>query len=155
MIFCLSIRVYEDGQWGLVYETPHIDNNLNPKFPTLRIPMLVLCNGDYDRPVKIEIWDHESSGKHQFMGQVETSVRGIINSEGHALDVIEPLKREKKKNYVNSGTLTCNNPYVEKNPSFVDVGVFIHLLTFSCIIILLFVFDMVCSIFWVDVKSHW
>jgi hypothetical protein len=37
---------------------------------TQKIPMVQLCNGDIDRPLKIEVFDHEKSGKHVPMGQV-------------------------------------------------------------------------------------
>ena len=37
--------------------------------------MTLLCNGDIDRPLKIEVYDFEKSGKHVFMGQVDTCVR--------------------------------------------------------------------------------
>lgn len=29
-----------------------------------------MCNGDIDRPLRIEVMDWEKNGKHVFMGQV-------------------------------------------------------------------------------------
>ena len=107
----------------MVHETARIDNNLNPRFNDISIPMVSLCNGDVDRPIRIEIWDHESSGKHQYMGTVETSVRAMMSNEGQPLNVIEAEKRAKKKDYVNSGTLTIQHPRIEPHPSFVDVSI--------------------------------
>lgn len=47
-----------------------------------KISMVTLCNGDMDRPLKIEVFDWEKSGKHVFMGLVNVSVRDLINSNG-------------------------------------------------------------------------
>jgi hypothetical protein len=52
-----------------VWQNEKISNNLNPIWPLARISLSTLCNGDLDRPLKIEIWDHERSGKHHFMGE--------------------------------------------------------------------------------------
>ena len=47
-----------------------------------KISMVTLCNGDMDRPLKLEVFDWEKSGKHVFMGLVNVSVRDLINSNG-------------------------------------------------------------------------
>jgi hypothetical protein len=83
--------------------------------------MIALCNGDIDRPLRIDIWDWESSGRHQFMGQVDTSVRGLIESRGAPMNVIEPEKQKKSKSYVNSGTLSAANCVVEAHPTMTEV----------------------------------
>jgi hypothetical protein len=69
----------EDGKFTSVFQNKHIDNNLSPKFPESRILMTALCNGDIDRPLRIEIFDFEKNGKHKSMGVVETSVRSMLN----------------------------------------------------------------------------
>ena len=37
-----------------------------------------LCNGDYDRPLKVEIWDFDDNGSHDFIGQFLTNVNEVI-----------------------------------------------------------------------------
>lgn len=88
-----------------------------------KIPLVQLCNGDIDRPLKVEVFDFEKSGKHVFMGQVETSVRGLLDSNGTGLDVIEPDKKAKRgAKYLNSGTLHASHCVIEENPTFSDVS---------------------------------
>lgn len=99
--------------------------------------MTKLCNGDIDRPLKIEIFDHERSLKHVFMGQVETSVRSMLMSNGIPTPVIEPLVKAKKKNYTNSGTLVVSNSSIEHNPTFGDVILNFPLNILNLLIILL------------------
>lgn len=60
----------EDGQYTVVWKSSKVDNNLSPVWPAARIPMVTLCNGDVHRPLKIEIFDWEKSGRHQPMGEV-------------------------------------------------------------------------------------
>ena len=42
--------------------------------------MSVLCGGNKDLPLKICVFDHESSGKHKPMGEFLTSVNGLMNA---------------------------------------------------------------------------
>jgi hypothetical protein len=114
-------RLYESGSWGLAYKSPTIMNNLNPVWPRTAFPLVSICNGDLDRPIKIEIWDEDSNGKHDFMGEVETSVRGLMQGGASGLDVIEKDVKAKKKGYVNSGKLHCNNAVIEHHPTLVEV----------------------------------
>eukprot|EP01038_Epipyxis_sp_PR26KG_P011510 gene11510-15417_t len=113
-------RLNEDGSYTMVFRSIRIDNNLNPHFPPIKILMTTVCNGDLDRPLKIQIWDYDSNGKHDSMGVVETSVRAMISNHNTPMDVIEADKKAKKSSYVNSGTLTAVNAYIEPHPSFSD-----------------------------------
>ncbi len=55
--------LFKNGSFGLAYQSPTITNNLNPVWPRARISMVTLCNGDMDRPIKIEVWDEDSRGE--------------------------------------------------------------------------------------------
>jgi Ca2+-dependent lipid-binding protein len=54
-------RMYEDGKYGVVWKNEPVMNNLSPTWPLSRIPMTKLCNGDIDRPLRVEIFDFDSS----------------------------------------------------------------------------------------------
>lgn len=112
-------RMNEDGSYTMVWRSEHKDNTLNPVWGVKKIPMLNLCNGDIDRPLKIDIYDHERSGKHVFMGTTTTSVRAMLNGGNRPMPVVEPEKKSKK-GYENSGTITAGNTSIEYHPAFVD-----------------------------------
>jgi hypothetical protein len=118
--FLVISRLSEDGSYLPCWKNSKIDNNLNPVWPPARIPLQVLCNGDIDRPLRIDVWDWESSGRNQYMGVVSTSVRQLLDSRGAAMNVIEPEKQKKSKSYVNSGTLTASNAMIEINPTLAE-----------------------------------
>jgi hypothetical protein len=115
--FIVIARMNEDGTFTDVWKSAKIDNNLNPTFPQSHINISQVCNGDIDRPIKISFMDYDDNGKHQFMGHVQTSIRGLIEAHGTPFNVTEPEK-QKTKGYTNSGTLTCAGALVEPHPTF-------------------------------------
>ena len=36
-----------------------------------------LCNGDYERPLKVEIFDFDDNGSHDFIGEFLTNVTEV------------------------------------------------------------------------------
>jgi hypothetical protein len=108
-------RLNEDSTWTVIWKSIRIDNNLSPKWAPVKIPMGLLCNGDIDRPLRIEIFDYDENSSHDTMGVVDTSIRGMISANGTAFPVIELAKKDKK-GYTNSGTLTCSNCMIEEHP---------------------------------------
>ncbi|XP_014674841.1 PREDICTED: phosducin-like protein [Priapulus caudatus] len=51
-----------ENPYILTYRTEVIKNTLNPTWRPFTVPVRLLCNGDYDRSIKIECWDWNSSG---------------------------------------------------------------------------------------------
>jgi len=43
----------------------------------------MLCDGDLDQVFKLDLYDNESSGEHEFMGGIETCVRALIENAGN------------------------------------------------------------------------
>ena len=118
----MRIRINEDGNYNVVWKGNKIDNSLNPRWAETKIPMTILCNGDLDRPLRIQIWDWNSNGKHVSMGVVSTTVRTMLTNNGAGMDVIEADKKAKNKNYVNSGFLNATHTRVEHYPTFSEVS---------------------------------
>ena len=104
-----------------MWKNERIDNNLSPRWPQVHIPMQTLCNNDIHRPLRIEIFDYDSSGKHKAMGGMDTSVQALLQSGGAPLAVVEADKKAHQKGYVNSGTLKAENTFIEHHPTFTDV----------------------------------
>ena len=75
-----------------------------------------LCNNDISCPLKFEIWDHQSNGKHQYMGSFKTNVKDMVNSQGLPMTIIEEAKLQTK-GYVDSGSFMATNIVIEKHPT--------------------------------------
>ena len=85
-------------------------------WPVARIPMSKICNNDIMCPLKFEIWDNQSNGKHQYMGSFKTNVNEIVTNQGLPINIIEEEKI-KKKGYINSGNFIATNVMIEKHPT--------------------------------------
>jgi hypothetical protein len=74
-----------------------VKNNLNPAWGDATVELGTLCDGDFDKPIQIVVFDYESNGKHVIMGQFETSVNGLINSAtGGSDDMSKAIKLRYK-----------------------------------------------------------
>jgi len=62
------------------YKTEVIKNTLNPNWKMIEVPVRTICNGDYDRTVKVEVYDWDRDG-----GLVKacTSVTSVQNELMH------------------------------------------------------------------------
>jgi len=65
-------------EWNVVHRSTYIKNDLSPSWPIEDIDLGVLCEDDLDEILVFKVFDHESSGKHEIMGQFETSVNGLV-----------------------------------------------------------------------------
>jgi copine 1/2/3 len=57
-----------------------VKDNLNPGWGAATVELSTLCEGDFEKPIRVVVYDYESSGKHVTMGRFETSVNGLINA---------------------------------------------------------------------------
>uniref|UniRef100_A0A3Q1HJS3 C2 domain-containing protein n=1 Tax=Anabas testudineus TaxID=64144 RepID=A0A3Q1HJS3_ANATE len=105
--FLVFYRSNEDGTFTICHKTEVIKNNLNPVWQPFTIPVRALCNGDYDRTVKVDVYDWDRDGSHDFIGEFTTSYRELSRgqSQFNVYEVLNPKKKGKKKKYVNSGTV--------------------------------------------------
>uniref|UniRef100_A0A8B9EZ18 Copine 8 n=1 Tax=Amazona collaria TaxID=241587 RepID=A0A8B9EZ18_9PSIT len=106
--FLVFHRSNEDGSFTICHKTEVIKNTLNPVWQAFKISVRALCNGDYDRTIKVEVYDWDRDGSHDFIGEFTTSYRELSRgqSQFNVYEVINPKKKGKKKKYVNSGTVS-------------------------------------------------
>ncbi|XP_030416959.1 copine-5 isoform X1 [Gopherus evgoodei] len=120
--FMVFYRSNEDGTFTICHKTEVVKNTLNPVWQAFSIPVRALCNGDYDRTIKVEVYDWDRDGSHDFIGEFTTSYRELARgqSQFNVYEVVNPKKKMKKKKYVNSGTVTLLSFTVESEYTFLD-----------------------------------
>ncbi|XP_020948182.1 copine-8 isoform X2 [Sus scrofa] len=120
--FLVFYRSNEDGSFTICHKTEVVKNTLNPVWQAFKISVRALCNGDYDRTIKVEVYDWDRDGSHDFIGEFTTSYRELSRgqSQFNVYEVINPKKKGKKKKYTNSGTVTLLSFLVETEVSFLD-----------------------------------
>jgi hypothetical protein len=119
LVFC---RIREDGSAVPVTKTEVIQNNLNPKWRTLTVPIRDLCNGDLQRPVIIECYDWDKSDKFELIGAVQVPASQLVSGAQFVLwnNVKDESRRKKNKKYDGSGTLAIQNALFVQEYSFID-----------------------------------
>jgi len=114
-------RSNEGGTYTVVHQTEHINNNCNPMWKKFNIPLRALCNGDLDRNLKVECFDHNMNGNHSLIGEFFITVRQLLEGPGPANEhpCINP-KKKSKKSYKNSGIIHLVHIEMYKAYSFLD-----------------------------------
>ncbi|XP_071059319.1 copine-9-like isoform X3 [Pseudochaenichthys georgianus] len=72
--------------------------------------------------VKVDVYDWDRDGSHDFIGEFTTSYRELSRgqSQFNVYEVLNHKKKGKKKKYVNSGTVTLLSFKVDSECTFVD-----------------------------------
>ncbi|KAK3608098.1 hypothetical protein CHS0354_004755 [Potamilus streckersoni] len=121
--FLTFLRANEDSSFTVVHRTEVIKKTLNPIWRPFTIPIRSLCNGDYDRALKIECYDWNADGGHEFIGEFTTTVRELTRGPGssNVYECINPKKKAKKGDkYKNSGAVELMSCKVERIFTFLD-----------------------------------
>uniref|UniRef100_A0A3P8NU04 Copine 8 n=1 Tax=Astatotilapia calliptera TaxID=8154 RepID=A0A3P8NU04_ASTCA len=86
-------------------------------------PFLVFYRSNEDgTTIKIEVYDWDRDGSHDFIGEFSTSYRELSRgqSQFNVYEVVNPKKKGKKKKYLNSGTVTLLSFLVDTEVTFLD-----------------------------------
>ncbi|KAK6490320.1 copine-3-like [Huso huso] len=112
-----------DRGWQLAHRTEVIKNNLNPAWKPFKIPMRSLCNGDLEKPIKVECYDYDNDGSHDLIGIFETNLSTLQEASRTTpaeFECINMKKKQKKKHYKNSGVVSVKSCQVVKEYTFLD-----------------------------------
>ena len=110
--FVVIFRATEKGGWAQTFCSTIVRNNLNPAWPPQPVmPYNRLGAGDDFCPLKIEVWDADSDGSHDYM--CEADVPGGFASllKGQTLTLSD--KRSKKYANKPRGTLDIRLEYAK------------------------------------------
>ena len=94
------------SHWAVVAKSTVVDNTLDPTWPVMEIPVANLCNGDYSRQLKFEVFDHDNHGDDDLIGEFTTTLDELKDavSKNKTFPCINSKKLSKRK-YTDSGKL--------------------------------------------------
>lgn len=121
--FLVFERCNEDNSFSVVHKTEVIKKTLNPSWKPFKVPAQTLCNGDYDRTIRISCYDWDRDGGHDLIGTFDVTLRDFTefrNGRPTFHELIHPKKKSKKKKYKNSGTIHILDCNVVEKPTFLD-----------------------------------
>jgi len=90
----------DGAKWVKVYQSNVVRSDLSPVWNEATLDLEAICNGDIDRAMKIVLWDHRRSGKHKILGELETTVQGLVNAQvtaGEQDNISFPVHRHENK----------------------------------------------------------
>uniref|UniRef100_A0A8C5ADI4 Copine family member IX n=1 Tax=Gadus morhua TaxID=8049 RepID=A0A8C5ADI4_GADMO len=118
--FLVFYRSNEDGTFTICHKTEVVKNTLNPVWQAFTIPVRALCNGDYDRTVKVDVYDWDRDGSHDFIGEFTTSYRELSRGQNQ-FNVYEVRERTRGRGRgEGGGGVTLLSFKVESEYTFVD-----------------------------------
>ena len=114
-------RQLPDGSFVSVHKTKVIKNTLDPAWPPFELAVNTLCNGDYNKPIKFDCYDWDSDGSDDLIGSFTTTFNEMLKANQREVSwpCINP-KKQKKKNYTNSGIVYLSSCKVTHVYSFLD-----------------------------------
>lgn len=119
--FLVMSRSNEDGTHSVVAKTEKAVSTQNPLWRPITIRVRTLCNGDYDRSIKVDCYDHKSNGNHKLIGSFHTSLRQLSRGpKDNKYAVVNPVKQKLKAGYTNSGYVELNSIVITEEVSFLD-----------------------------------
>ncbi|CAG2104035.1 unnamed protein product, partial [Medioppia subpectinata] len=122
--FLVFGRANEDSTWTVVHKTEclHKNSRHNKEWQPMVVRAQTLCNGDYDRAIRVEVYDDRFTGQHKLVGSCFTSLRKLLKGPGadNCYDVINIRKQHRSSSYRNSGRIILSSIQVEEELSFLD-----------------------------------
>ncbi|XP_054566482.1 copine-7 [Eptesicus fuscus] len=116
-------RVNDDQSEQLVYRTEVVKNNLSPVWEPFKVSLNSLCSCEETRPLKCLVWDHDSRGKHDFIGEFTTTfaeMRRAWAEDQAQWECVNAKYKQKKRHYRNSGVVILADLKFSRVYSFLD-----------------------------------
>ena len=112
--FFMLSKAREDGTYVPCCKSDVIENNLNPVWKPLRVPLQRLCNGDVNRPLKLEVLDYDKDDKFEEIGHLTVTAAELL-TPGWTGKLKHPRGKDK-----DVGTLNITAAQLLQEPSFVE-----------------------------------
>lgn len=95
----------EGGAWKNVLTSHTIKDTLEPEWNECEISITDLCDGEYEKTLKLEVYDEERGGKHVIIGSREISLKQMLDSSPDQTFQIDEAKEKTGEIFVASATL--------------------------------------------------
>ncbi|KAK9692992.1 hypothetical protein K7432_014109 [Basidiobolus ranarum] len=109
-------RFQDDGSYVLVYQSEVQHKTTNPGWAPASVPIVNICNRDYERPLLIEVMDWSRIGKHSLIGYCSTTVHDLTSTIGS--EILLSNSHNKKGGI--PGKIFVSACRIEKSDTFLD-----------------------------------
>ncbi|KAK7603007.1 hypothetical protein V9T40_003006 [Parthenolecanium corni] len=112
----------EDGDYRVVHRTEAVRWSRNPRWKKFSILTRSLCGNDWDRDLKISVYDSSYGGDNFLIGEFHTCLRQLSqgpNSETE-FQCIQPSRKKRNSTSKNNGSITLEHYELRKIHTFLD-----------------------------------
>ncbi|ORX93327.1 copine-9-like protein [Basidiobolus meristosporus CBS 931.73] len=109
-------RFQDDGSYVLVHQSEVQHKSTNPGWSPASVPVVNICNGDYERPLLIEVMDWSRFGNHTLIGYCSTTISELSGNVGSEL----LLSNSNNKKGGIRGKIFVSACRIEKSDTFLD-----------------------------------
>ncbi|KAF9190958.1 Copine-8 [Haplosporangium sp. Z 767] len=111
--FIVIQRANENGSFSPVYKSEVVDSNDDPAWKSFSVKESIVCNGDLNRQLKIDVMSHKSSGTHTVIGTTPVfTIAELHRRQFPYVMSIPPM--------TGSSVLTIKSFNVTEPPTFID-----------------------------------
>ncbi|KAJ6253473.1 copine [Anaeramoeba flamelloides] len=118
--FLVISKCQEGNKYVPVVQTNFIKRTLNPTWQPFTVSVSKLCNGDFDRPLRFEVYDWNRTSASDLIGFARTTMRELQEGTKRTWELVNPRKKKKKRKYKNSGTLHMLHCEMIQQHTFLD-----------------------------------
>lgn len=110
----------EDGSYSVVAKTDPVRSTQNPLFKPITIRIQSLCNGDFERDIRIECFDYRSNGSHVLIGACYTSLRSLNTPNEPPMTLLNEQKLKVQSTKCAVGELSVVKCHIDEEITFLD-----------------------------------
>lgn len=118
--FLIISRSNEDGSFSVVIKTDPVRSTQNPIFKPITIRIATLCNGDFERDIKIECFDYRSNGNHVLIGTCYTNLKCLITPDNQHMTLIDEQRLRVQSTHCKVGELNVDEIHIDEETTFLD-----------------------------------
>lgn len=118
--FLAISRSNEDGSYSVVARTEPCRSTQNATWKPITICIATLCNGDFDRSIRLDCFDNRMNGNHKLIGTCFTTLRNLNNPNEAPMNLINEEKHKIDPELAAAGTLKIVKFNITEETTFLD-----------------------------------
>lgn len=118
--FLVISKSNEDGSYSVVIKTERAYSTQNPTWRPITMRVTSLCNGDFDRNIKIDCYDYRSNGTHKLIGTCFTSLRALTSGAEKQFRLTNVQQQQRNHDVKPTGVIKIGNVKLVEEFSFLD-----------------------------------
>jgi hypothetical protein len=122
VIIIIIGKLCDNGEYEHVARTKHVSRNVNPTWQPIKTTLMNLCDGDYSRPLLVQVYDWDPSEKQpELIAQTEIeSAQQLISQVQQTFTLKSPFDTTTTMTTTIESQLIVNSVEINKQDSFVD-----------------------------------